>query len=386
MKGQELIKNICEKVPAYEELFNSRVRHYIIKEHILNVFNQFELYFSKYFIQSKIEEFRLFLLLHDIGKSLAYKQGNRNNQYSTTISAIQNHQTELGISEEQFKIYKALLSASSFGKYMENKASLDDTYATISEQSKNSNLSINDFFYFLSVYYQCDVASYTRDAGGIAYLEHLFEYQNGIKVYCEKTNLLKFSDLYAQRYNLVFDKIHTTSVASNQPVINNINTVSTQDIQLKVVGKIDLSKFEKPKKEIKKNKVNYYIIDTNVFIDYPEIITKIAKDYPIILSAKVIDELDNLKSTMDNNGKVKVQKALKSINKNIDKRNLKMVVADLSLLPIDFNKRSPDNMILSVALKYASENPILLTSDNGLQIKAKGLRITTITLKEFLKR
>ena len=49
MKGQELIKNICEKVPAYEELFNSRVRHYIIKEHILNVFNQFELYFSKFF-------------------------------------------------------------------------------------------------------------------------------------------------------------------------------------------------------------------------------------------------------------------------------------------------------------------------------------------------
>ena len=39
IKGQGLIKNICEKVPAYEELFNSRVRHYIIKEHILNVFN-----------------------------------------------------------------------------------------------------------------------------------------------------------------------------------------------------------------------------------------------------------------------------------------------------------------------------------------------------------
>lgn len=41
---------------------------------------------------------------------------------------------------------------------------------------------------------------------------------------------------------------------------------------------------------------------------------------------------------------------------------------------------------LIVALKFKDENPILLTSDNGLQVKAKGLKITTITLKEFLKR
>lgn len=53
---------------------------------------------------------------------------------------------------------------------------------------------------------------------------------------------------------------------------------------------------------------------------------------------------------------------------------------------MDFNKHSPDNMILSVALKYVSENPIILTSDNGLQVKAKGLGLTTISLKEFLRR
>ncbi len=171
-------------------------------------------------------------------------------------------------------------------------------------------------------------------------------------------------------------------VASNQNVISQ----SSNRIGVKIVGKIDVSKFEKPKKEIKKNKENLYIIDTNVFVDYPEIISKISKEYPVILSAKVLDELDKLKSTLDNDGKIKVQKALKSINRNIDQRDLRMEIADLSLLPIDFNKRSPDNMILTVALKYVSENPILLTSDNGLQIKAKGLGITTITLKEFLKR
>ena len=63
-----------------------------------------------------------------------------------------------------------------------------------------------------------------------------------------------------------------------------------------------------------------------------------------------------------------------------------MDTADLTLLPNDFNKKSPDNFILSVALKYKDENPIMLTSDNALQIKAKGLGITTITLKEFLRQ
>lgn len=46
---------------------------------------------------------------------------------------------------------------------------------------------------------------------------------------------------------------------------------------------------------------------------------------------------------------------------------------------------SPDNMILSVALKYKKDNPIMLTSDNGLQLKSKVLGITTISLRNFLK-
>jgi DNA replication ATP-dependent helicase Dna2 len=63
-----------------------------------------------------------------------------------------------------------------------------------------------------------------------------------------------------------------------------------------------------------------------------------------------------------------------------------MDTADLTLLPSDFDKKSPDNFILSVALKYKDENPIMLTSDNGLQVKSKGFGITTITLKDFLKQ
>lgn len=178
--------------------------------------------------------------------------------------------------------------------------------------------------------------------------------------------------------NILDDDIAKGSQSSYQKQGNGI--------ELKVIDKIDLSKFEKPKKEIIKGKENIYIIDTNVFIDHPDIISKIDTKYSIVLSAKVIDELDYLKISLSEEQKKNVQKSLRLINESIDKRGVKMDTADLTLLPNDFNKKSPDNFILSVALKYKSENPIMLTSDNGLQIKAKGLGITTITLKEFLNQ
>lgn len=172
------------------------------------------------------------------------------------------------------------------------------------------------------------------------------------------------------------------------PLVDELKMPETTSntIGIKIIGKIDVSKFEKHKKEISKDKINYYIIDTNVLVDYPDIISKIDKQYQIILSAKVIDELDYLKISLTDEQKKNVQKALKQINESIEKRNIKMDTADLTLLPNDFNKKSPDNFILSVALRYKNENPIMLTSDNGLQIKAKGLGITTITLKDFLRR
>lgn len=157
---------------------------------------------------------------------------------------------------------------------------------------------------------------------------------------------------------------------------------------LKIMGKIDLSKFETPKQKAVKSqtKKNIYIIDTNVFVNCPEIISKIDSNYQVVLSAKVIDELDKLKIKLDETGKKHVENALRYINKAMDKDNVTMELSDPELLPNDFNKKSPDNNILTVALKYKDENPILLTSDNGLQVKAKGLKIATITLKDFLKR
>lgn len=200
-----------------------------------------------------------------------------------------------------------------------------------------------------------------------------------VKMYLQKLN-----DEYSFYYTPDKKLIASKTSEKNEPQVEEKLESQTG---LKVLGKIDLSKFEKPKKEIVKGKENIYIIDTNVFVDQPDIISKIDKQYQVVLSAKVIDELDKLKVTLPTEQqKQNVQKAIKQINDSFDKRNIKMDTADLTLLPSDFDKKSPDNFILTVALKYKDENPIILTSDNGLQLKSKGFGITTIKLKDFIKQ
>lgn len=203
------------------------------------------------------------------------------------------------------------------------------------------------------------------------FLAHCDQINNGILIAHEKID-----------QPTLVDNVSVNTEAQVEPEIFKIEVPK---IGTKQVGFIDPSTFERPKKELKADKKNYYIIDTNVFVNCPDIISKIDKKYPIILSAKVTDELDKMKIKLDERGKLNAEKALRLLN-NESSREIIYEFADTSLLPDDFDKRSPDNMILSVALKYKDENPIMLTSDNGLQLKSKILKISTISLKNFLKR
>lgn len=123
-----------------------------------------------------------------------------------------------------------------------------------------------------------------------------------------------------------------------------------------------------------------YVIDTNAFIYAPNIIEKISEEFPIFVSAKVVDELDHRKDVTSGNDKKKAQKALKSINLAISKGRVRTIISDVRLLPADYDPRDSDNLILSVALKLRKNGytPILVTSDNGFQVKAKSLKIKTI--------
>ena len=185
--------------------------------------------------------------------------------------------------------------------------------------------------------------------------------------------------------NEVEQKKASVQLEEKETPVENSTFIKTEvpKVSVKIVGFVDLTEFQS-KKKVQSKKT--YIIDTNVFVECPDICNIINGDCQIILSAKVIDELDKLKITLEGNNKENVNKALSCINKALNRPNISFEVANTQLLPVDFNRRSPDNLILSVALKYKDSKPTLLTSDNGLQIKCKGLGITTISLKDFLRR
>lgn len=173
--------------------------------------------------------------------------------------------------------------------------------------------------------------------------------------------------------------------ASNNSFVSFAKTISAGSITLTVKDKIDLSKFEKKRAELVNGKENIYIIDTNVFVNCPDIISKIGKKYKIIIPSTVLGELDKLK-IKEGIDKITLSKAAKNISMAFTQQYSCMENANVSLLPNGFDRKNPDCKILSVALKHSEENPILLTSDNMLAARAKGLGITTITLKDFLRR
>ena len=167
---------------------------------------------------------------------------------------------------------------------------------------------------------------------------------------------------------------------------NEPQRIDVGNVGLNVVGKIDLSKFERKRTELVTDKENVYIVDTNVFVTCPDIISKIGSEYKVIVPSKVLEELDKLKLKNSIN-KVALNSAARNICTAFQQKFSQMEDADVTLLPADFDTNNADCMILSVALKHKQENqhPILLTSDNILRTRAEGLGISTISLKEFLK-
>jgi hypothetical protein len=129
-----------------------------------------------------------------------------------------------------------------------------------------------------------------------------------------------------------------------------------------------------------------YIIDTNIFVLFPKVMDFISKEDRIILSGKVLDELDKLKGTTVGADKKNVLQAIREINYMLKmlRENVILEAADTRLLPEDFDKKNSDNIILSVALKYRDRNPFMVTNDTNFQNRAAFLNIPSKGLKDIL--
>ncbi len=138
------------------------------------------------------------------------------------------------------------------------------------------------------------------------------------------------------------------------------------------------------------NRINvHYVIDTNIFIDSPDILTSFSENDMVHLSLTVQSEL-SFRAEQDET-KVAAEIALENIEKMKNLDNIVFKESDRELLPEDMTANSPnddnDNRILSIALRLKQENidtPVyLMTNDTGLQVKASSIEVEYLNLDDF---
>lgn len=196
------------KMNGFKDVYSTKIRHYTLESHTLLVCNVFEKYFSRGYNESiSLELIRSLLILHDIGKTDAFTEGNKNNQYEHTKSIVKGLWTKLPYSETDLSILLALLDGDYLGEYFQNRINANIVTQHLKSLSNICGLSPISFFNIYMIYYQCDIAAYTADEGGIKFLENLFEYKNGKKVFDEEQALLKMSSKFWEMYKQLKNEI-----------------------------------------------------------------------------------------------------------------------------------------------------------------------------------
>src|SRR6056297_2749519 len=111
-------------------------------------------------------------------------------------------------------------------------------------------------------------------------------------------------------------------------------------------------------------------VDTSALVNYLKDIEDNINKYDFILPSTVVEELDNLNKSDNFDKSYKARKALRFIEKNIDR--FEYIICDDSLisLPNHWERNKNDNIILSVA---KNTNSSLFCRDRNLKLKAKVL-------------
>jgi hypothetical protein len=202
LRPKELLETL-KTLNLLKENYCKKVRHYILEKHTLLVLGEFDKYFSRVDTPITKSLFRLILALHDIGKPKAYDEGNINRQHFYSLEIIKKVRQQLQLTDKEMSICLSIVSGDPIGMYLQNKLILNDAKFQIIEMAKNSGLQAPNFFKVITIYYQCDVASYTNDAGGLRYLEHLFTYIDKNKMFNHNEGILKFSSILENKYKIL---------------------------------------------------------------------------------------------------------------------------------------------------------------------------------------
>lgn len=202
---EELITSLELVMPRLGKLYNERVRHYFIKEHTLLVCKQFEKYaFDLDTDYINIDLMRIILAIHDVGKAI-----DRSKQHEHTLDIVREFWELTPFTEYELKLAEVLLKNDNISMYIQNQYDIEKLKSEIINDAKELKIPSRVLLQYKMILYQCDVASYTKDAGGFPYLEKLFEYDGlNQKIFDYNERLLKMSPQYYQKYNELKSQIY----------------------------------------------------------------------------------------------------------------------------------------------------------------------------------
>ncbi len=125
-----------------------------------------------------------------------------------------------------------------------------------------------------------------------------------------------------------------------------------------------------------------YVFDTSALIAQPQIVADIRPNEMFVVTKRVIEELDDKK--LDESLRPSVSEVVRNL-RNIRKEQIQFCDGDMSLLPSDYRLKG-DNLILSVAVRFRKHNPVLITNDNNLSLKAQAEGIAAMEAEAFVGR
>lgn len=155
---------------------------YTLKRHTTMVLSQFDKYFSREPLPAQVDTnfFRVILTLHDIGKPDAIQKEGKHAQHKYTAVKLSSVLDELGYDNDKKNLALSLVNGDCIGEMIKTEE-ITENAKRILHASETANLSPEDFFELLTIYYRSDAGSYTVDAGGFKSLDFLFKIDHAKK-------------------------------------------------------------------------------------------------------------------------------------------------------------------------------------------------------------
>lgn len=198
LKSSPYLKTIYEMSSGVNE-------GYTTEKHTSMVGNQFEKYFAKDFASTflTLEDFRLMLSFHDIGKPIAfYTEGSTYAQHEYTKKVLSYALQSTGIQSNKVDTIVSLVDQDILGEYFKGQIDVQKSAQQINELSETIGVPTGDLIDILKMYYVSDAGSYTTDAGGNASLDSNFIFKHDGEI-----NSVTFSEANEQKYQELLNLI-----------------------------------------------------------------------------------------------------------------------------------------------------------------------------------